>query len=82
MRNGLLELKKNVGIEGVSVVTELIDENIHPEKSLLTCCKNKNIDLIIIEKGKGKGENFKERMLGSTALEIAKNSDCSILIIK
>lgn len=82
MRNRLLDLKKNAEREGLSVVTELIDENLRPEKSLLRYCKNKDIDLIIVGKGKGKGENFKGWMLGSTALEIARYSDCSVMIIK
>jgi nucleotide-binding universal stress UspA family protein len=60
----------------------LIDENSRPDKSLFTYCKNKNIDLIIVGKGKGKGEKIKEWILGSTALEIAKYSDCSVMIIK
>ncbi len=82
MEHRLLEIKKEAEREGLSVVTELIDENRRPEKSLLTYCKNKNIDLIIVGKGKGMGEDLKEWILGSTALEIAKYSDCSVMIIK
>jgi nucleotide-binding universal stress UspA family protein len=82
MEYRLLEIKEEAEREGLSVVTELIDENKRPEKSLLTYCKNKNIDLIIVGKGKGMGEDFKEWILGSTALEIAKYSDCSVMIIK
>ncbi len=82
MEHRLLEIKEEAEREGLSVVTELIDENRRPEKSLLTYCKNKNIDLIIVGKGKGRGEDFKEWILGSTALEIAKYSDCSVMIIK
>ena len=80
MEHRLLNIKKDAEREGIPVVTELIDENRRPDKSLLTYCKNKKIDLIIV--GKGKGEKFKEWILGSTALEIAKYSDCSIMIIK
>jgi hypothetical protein len=49
----------------------LIDEIIPPDKSLSTYCKDKSIDLIVVSKGKGKGENFDERMLGGTAFGIA-----------
>jgi nucleotide-binding universal stress UspA family protein len=82
MEHRLLEIKEDAEREGLSVVTELIDENRRPEKSLLTYCKNKNIDLIIVGKGKGTEEDFKEWILGSTALEIAKYSDCSVMIVK
>jgi nucleotide-binding universal stress UspA family protein len=82
MEHRLLNIKKDAEREGIPVVTELIDENRRPDKSLLTYCKNKKIDLIIVGKGKGKGEKFKEWILGSNALEIAKYSDCSIMIIK
>lgn len=82
MENRLLEIKQDAVREELSIVTELIDENTRPEKSLLTYCKNKNIDLIIVGKDKGKGENFKEWMLGSTVLELTKYSDCSVMIIK
>ncbi len=82
MEHRLLEIKKEAEREGLSVVTELIDENRRPEKSLLTYCKDKDIDLIIVGKGKGMGEDFKEWILGSTALEIAKYSSCSVMIVK
>ncbi len=82
MEHRLLEIKEDAEREGLSVVTELIDENRRPEKSLLTYCKNKNIDLIIVGKGKGIGQSIKEWMLGSTALEIAKHADCSVMLIK
>ena len=82
MEHRLLKIKKDAEREELSVVTELIDENRRPDESLLTYCKNKNIDLIIVGKGKGKGEKFKEWILGSTALEIAKHSDCSVMIVK
>ncbi len=78
MEHRLLEIKKDAEREGLHVVTELIDEKRRPDKSLLTYCKNKKIDLIIV----GKGEKFKEWILGSTVLEIAKYSDCSVMIIK
>lgn len=82
MEHRLLEIKKDAEREELSVVTELIDENRRPDKSLLTYCKDKKIDLIVVGKGRGKGEQFKEWILGSTALEIAKYSDCSVIIIK
>src|SRR5687768_10968385 len=40
MEHRLLEIKKEAEREGLSVVTELIDENSRPEKSLLTYCKD------------------------------------------
>ncbi|HYF99109.1 MAG TPA: universal stress protein [Candidatus Saccharimonadales bacterium] len=82
MEHRLLEIKKDAEREELSVVTELIDENRRPDKSLLTYCKDKKIDLIVVGKGRGKGEQFKEWILGSTALEIAKYSNCSVMIIK
>jgi nucleotide-binding universal stress UspA family protein len=82
MEHRLLEIKEEAEREGLSVVTELIDENRRPEKSLLTYCNNKNIDLIIVGKGKGIEQNIKEWMLGSTALEIAKHANCSVMLIK
>ena len=82
IENRLLEIKNEATKEGLSVVTKLIDENSSPEKSLLTYCNDKNIDLIIIGKGKGIEQNIKEWMLGSTALEIAKHADCSVMLIK
>jgi nucleotide-binding universal stress UspA family protein len=78
----LSQIKKKAEKEGLSVVTELIDENGRPDNSLLMYCKKKKIDLIIVGKGKGKGEKLKEWILGSTALEITKYSDCSVMIIK
>jgi nucleotide-binding universal stress UspA family protein len=80
IENNLLAIKKDAEKEGLFVVTKLIDENIRPEKSLLMYCKNNDIDLIIV--GKGKGVNLKEWMLGSAALEIVKHSDCSVMIVK
>ncbi|WP_458747304.1 universal stress protein [Candidatus Nitrosocosmicus sp. T] len=64
MEHRLLDIKKEAEREGLSVVTELIDENTRPEKSLLTYCKNKDIDLIIVGKGKGMVADFKEWILG------------------
>jgi nucleotide-binding universal stress UspA family protein len=78
----LSQIKKKVEREGLSVVTELIDENGRPDNSLLMYCEKKKIDLIIIGKRKGKGEKFKDWIIGSTALEIAKHSECSVMIIK
>ncbi len=80
IENNLLAIKKDAEKEGLFVVTKLIDENRRPEKSLLTYCKNNDIDLIIV--GKGKGINLKEWIIGSTALEIVKHSDCSVMIVK
>jgi nucleotide-binding universal stress UspA family protein len=58
MEHRLLEIKKNAEREGLSVITKLLDENMRPEKSLLSYCKNNDIDLIIVGKGKGKGESI------------------------
>lgn len=82
IENNLSMIKQDAEKEGLSVVTKLLDENMRPEKSLLIYCKNNDIDLIIVGKGKGKGENLKEWVLGSTALEIVKHSDCSVMIVK
>jgi len=82
MEHRLLEIKKNAEREGLSVITKLLDENMRPEKSLLSYCKTNYIDLIIVGKGKGNGENLKDWLLGSTALEIVKHSDCSVMIVK
>ena len=59
----LLETKEDEKREGLSVVTELIDENTRPEESLLTYCKNKEIDLIIVGRGNENGEKYKDGSL-------------------
>ncbi len=82
MEQRLLEIKKYTEREGLSVVTKLLDENMSPEKSLLNYSKTNDIDLIIIGKGKGNGEKLKDWLIGSTALEIVKHSDCSVMIVK
>ena len=53
-----------------------------PEKSLLNYSKTNDIDLIMVGKGKGNGEKLKDWLIGSTALEIVKHSDCSVMIVK
>lgn len=78
----LLEIKSGAERGGLSIVTQLIDENIPPEESSSTYFKDKNINLIVVAKGKGKRENFKAGMLGSTAPIIARYADCSYTIIK
>jgi hypothetical protein len=54
IENNLLMIKQDAEKEGLSVVTKLLDENMRPEKSLLMYCKNNDIDLIIVGKGKEK----------------------------
>ena len=82
MEQRLLEIKKYTEREGLSVVTKLLDENMSPEKSLLNYSKTNDIDLIMVGKGKGNGEKLKDWLIGSTALEIVKHSDCSVMIVK
>lgn len=82
IENNLLMIKQDGEKEGLSVVTRLLDEHMRPEKSLLNYSNTKDIDLIIVGKGKGNGENLKDWLLGSTALEVVKHSDCSVMIVK
>jgi nucleotide-binding universal stress UspA family protein len=76
----LLDLKETAEGNGVEVEIELVDERLRPEKAILDYSKKKGIDLIII--GKRKKDNMKEIILGSTALEIAKEADCNVMLVR
>ncbi len=80
VKDTLLNLKKNAEDKGVKVETELLDERQRPEKAILDYSKKKDMDLIII--GKRKKDNMKEIILGSTALEIAKEADCNVMLVR
>ncbi len=80
LRDLLLNLKKNAEGHGVKVEIELLDESLRPEKAILDYSKKKDIDLIII--GKGKKDNMKEIIMGSTALGIAKEADCNVMLVR
>jgi nucleotide-binding universal stress UspA family protein len=80
VKNWLLEIRQKAEGKGVMAETELIDEPLRPEKSILHYAKDKKADLIIV--GHGKHGNFKELMLGNIALEIVKNADCNVMVIR
>ncbi len=80
VKDALLEIKHKAEGKGVVIETELVDEPLRPEKSILNYAKDKKVDLIII--GHGKQGNLKEFMLGNVALEIVKNADCNVMVIR
>jgi len=79
IRDRLSIIKTKAEENGVKVQTEILNEGDRPEKTILNYAKQKDIDLIVI--GKGKSGNLKELIVGSTALEIVKDSHCKVVLV-
>ena len=82
IENRLSKIKEKALQENLHIMTKMLDENSRTDAELLHYSKAHAIDLIIVGKGKGKGEEIKDLVLGSTSLEIAKHAECSVLLIK
>lgn len=79
--NNRLQDIKNKALElDLQIETKILDEKLRPERSIIYYANENKIDLIVI--GKGKRGNIKEWILGSTSIEVIKESECTVMLVK